>query len=419
MVHFDLFQQYPTFLIPMGDTIVTNTLVSSTLPHGDTHQKKRKDTFGACVMVKDDNDLLYEWIAYHYTVLPLGMLVVGSDIGNTQDPAQVLRRWDKAGIPDFRYWILQPDDFIHRHGAYNQSTTALSSKRDLSENDIRNLNHHALIQRQKGFLTTCTELLKKQGAQWVVYIDTDEFVTLNPLATDDELLEIDGKRHSSISNRSYAIRNRIANTYMNRTVIDIISDLQLTKDISECYTMPRLLVGALENRTCHDVYGWNRTREIARNALNDQYQHMSTLRFTQHAKKGDFSRSKYGKVMLDLSKISEETVRLQQPRNIHRPYAKHCGPAGGAHFPDSFFFLMHYIGSWERYMSRGDLRRSRSEWEERAFVDFVTSDATGSSACASRIQDWYSRLFETVGEVHAKFLLGAFRKTAIVSFGAV
>jgi hypothetical protein len=27
--------------------------------------KNKEDSFGACLMVKDDNDLLNEWLAYH------------------------------------------------------------------------------------------------------------------------------------------------------------------------------------------------------------------------------------------------------------------------------------------------------------------------------------------------------------------
>ena len=36
-------------------------------------------TFSACLLVKDDNQLLPEWLAYHYTTMPLRRLIVGVD----------------------------------------------------------------------------------------------------------------------------------------------------------------------------------------------------------------------------------------------------------------------------------------------------------------------------------------------------
>lgn len=83
-------------------------LSSITKPNGN-------ETFGACLMLKEDNDLLYEWLAYHYTVLPLRHVYVASDVGNSQDPSEVLRRWTAAKT-DLQYWIKNVSDFAHRHG---------------------------------------------------------------------------------------------------------------------------------------------------------------------------------------------------------------------------------------------------------------------------------------------------------------
>lgn len=412
-----------TFLFLAAATLVCQLYLATThftsmdkvyLPDGDptyrqtsTPSKKAKNltqaAFGACIMVKEDNDLLYEWIAYHYTVLPLGYLVIGSDLANSQDPAYVLNRWTKAGVYDLRHWILTPEAFIHRHGNYDEKygrNTTTKDGAELTSAELRSHYHHALIHRQKGFLTACTELLKKHGVGWSVFIDSDEFVLLNPLTPEDELLEVDGKSHLSISKRSYEIRQSFLEYAGNQTFLDIVLDLQRKNDIMECYTMPRLLVGALENRTCPNEDGVQSVQQLAHVHMSDRFQHMSTLRFVQHAKKGDFSRSKYGKVMMDISKIPDQTIEFKQPRNIHRPYDDHCGSAGGAHFPNSLFFLFHYIGSWDRYASRDDRRRDRFEWKKRALVD----EGTTSTGCA--VQNWYPRFFARVGEGRAIFLLG-------------
>jgi len=36
--------------------------------------------FSACLIIKDDNIILPEWMAYHYTILPLRRLIVGVDV---------------------------------------------------------------------------------------------------------------------------------------------------------------------------------------------------------------------------------------------------------------------------------------------------------------------------------------------------
>ena len=59
----------------------------------------------ACLILKDDNDILPEWIAYHYTMLPLRYLVVMPDPKSRQSPKEILTQWDGT---DLNYWIWKP-----------------------------------------------------------------------------------------------------------------------------------------------------------------------------------------------------------------------------------------------------------------------------------------------------------------------
>jgi hypothetical protein len=43
-------------------------------------------TFSACLLIKDDNDILSEWIAYHYHVLKMRRLVVAVDPLSIESP---------------------------------------------------------------------------------------------------------------------------------------------------------------------------------------------------------------------------------------------------------------------------------------------------------------------------------------------
>jgi hypothetical protein len=348
--------------------------------------------------------------------------VIGSDIGSLQNASDVLYRWRNVNLTmdrQLHFWILQPEDFVHRHSQTSTPSSSLNGVMTSSDRnsesyvstDTEKDHHHALVNRQKGFITVCSELLKAFGVAWTLYIDSDEFVVWNPLSKDEDMqLQTNIQQRNAINNRSYTIRTeftastlRSSSTQINRSnYYDIIRQLQDQNDVSECYTMPRLLVGALENRTCPERYGVKEVQKRARQQLGHRYKHLSTLRYFQHAKKGDFSSSKYGKVMMDLTKIDFPTIRTA-PRNIHRPYTQHCVAAGGVYFPNAYFFILHYIGSWERYISRGsnDQRRNHKEWKHRAYVDDGSS-----SACDSTVHQWIVQFERLVGEDRTKYLLG-------------
>ena len=344
--------------------------------------------FGACLMVRDDNELLYEWLAYHYTVLRLRYVVVGMDINSTQDPRHVLQRWtNDTGL---RHWVLNAPEFSSRHLHEN------SKQEWMGRGDDKDGHHHALISRQKGFLTTCSQLLKKQGVRWTAYLDSDEFVVPNVLPESDKNLTLDGNGQNSIRADAFRIRSQlrpVADSWNATTLADVLFDMQRQGAVDSCYTMPRLIVGALENRTCP---GQDYPNHLSR--YNFTKSNMSTFRFVQHAKKGDFQHNKFGKVFMDLSRISDDAL-AQEPRNIHRPFREHCGP-GVVHFPDAVFYIAHYIGSWERYSSRrGDGRRNRHEWEQRASFD-------DGLVCETGVHRWLSRFVAIMGEDRATALLG-------------
>ncbi|GAX13750.1 hypothetical protein FisN_30Lh036 [Fistulifera solaris] len=334
-------------------------------------QQIDEPSFAACLLIKDDNDLLPEWLAYHYTVLPLRHVVIAVDPHSVQDPAPILQRWQ----PYLRYTIWQNGD------------DSLRQNENKQEQQHHHHHHHALVQRQKEFIKKCSEYLKHEGAQWTAFIDTDEYVIPNRLNLhNDEQLVIDGHGPHAIQNISWHIRQHLPPMGDATTVAEILTKLQFAGLVGSCYTLPRLLVGALENRTCH-------------HASRNTFPPLSTLRFFQHAVKGDFRLNKFGKVWMDLSQISSQTIQSTVPRNIHRPYKDNCGP-GAVHFPDAFFYINHYLGSWERYSARSDPRRNREEWEKRAFVD------DGSPTCESGVYEWLPRFVEQVGgEARARYLL--------------
>jgi hypothetical protein len=351
----------------------------------------KNESFGACLMVKDDNDLLYEWLAYHYTILPLRYVLIASDVGSRTNPDLVLQRWKTANT-GLQYWSIPASNFT-QHTANNNSSTMTAED-----------HHHALLARQRDFIPYCVKWMKEQGLQWVSLIDTDEFVVLNPIGSNESLPIRPSKDPHAVEPIYHELRSHpsLANGHANnKSVLDIIREVKTIKDLSPCYTMPRVLHGALTNFSCpearsdvrlareHGLYGDDDKQQ--------QQQQLHTLRFHQHARKGDFATSKFGKVFLDVSRLPD-TVLSRVPKSPHRPYKPECRP-GVVHFPEALFYINHYLGSWARYAARQDGRRNREEWEKRAFI-------TTSTSCDKNVTRWFSKFVDLVGKDRARFLLG-------------
>jgi hypothetical protein len=327
-------------------------------------------SFGACLMMKDDNDLLYEWISYHYLTLPLRYLVVGSDTGNAQDPHDVLKRWSH----DIQYWVMNSTDFIGRHGPYQRK-----------KKDDKDFFHHQLIYRQRAFITTCSEFLQEKGIHWIVMIDSDEFIVMNQFNHDDD----ENYHAMELGNITYKMRKLLTERRFS-TVLDVIQTIErVIQPIQPCYIMPRLRFGALERVTCSDSA---HVDGLAKENFN--FAAMSTLRYKQHAGKNRFSANKFGKVMVDLSQISDAS---KVPKNVHRPFQQ-C-PYPVVWFKDVVFSVNHYTASWERYSHRHDKRRNCENWIEMAYHD-------GGDSCYQRMHTWFPKFLEQVGHERAKYLLG-------------
>ena len=340
-----------------------------------THRLSPKDSFGACLMMKEDNDLLYEWIAFHYVTLPLRYLFVGSDFGNTQDPRSVLNKWKDT---DLTYWVMNATNFAHRHGP-----TPIWGPEE-------NPDHHGFVHRQRGFITVCSEFMKAQNMTWVTYHDSDEFIVPNYISPEEGSNRQEINTFNSTDNVLFAIRDRLTGA---KTLLDAIRNVTQIHVLKPCYSIPRVLFGSLENTTCPDA------DEVTELAKRDYAFHqMSTLRFKQRASKGDFKTGRFGKVIVDLSRLNDVSI---PPKNVHRPFKPACDyPA-----PDiqtSLFYINHYVGSWTRYSSRLDGRRSCEEWMTRAFFD-------KGNSCEQRIHEWLPKFIQMMGTEKSKYLLGANR----------
>mmetsp|Transcript_24752 Transcript_24752/g.54332 ORF Transcript_24752/g.54332 Transcript_24752/m.54332 type:complete len:492 (-) Transcript_24752:51-1526(-) len=403
----------------------------------------RNESFGACLIVKGDNDLLAEWIAYHYTVLPLRYVLVASDVGNPENPTRVLKRWTAANT-GLQWWAVDVNSSVafqdNRYGEFsekeaeryyknkrrgsrlqtmqtnnsttNNNTVAVGVDVDVGDPKLlQYIAHSRLVHRQRELIGYCTNFMKNRGVHWVSMYDTDEFLAINRMGMEEEeskpnnstnILSMNNTPNSPNTtdktvpfDEIYGIRPNLPPIESNATVVDIIQLFRaLNRPLKSCHTMPRVSFGAGHNFTCP---GSEPVKEFAR-ANNFDLASLSTLRFQQHAAKEDYSKNRLGKVFVDVSNISESTLSMQ-PKNVHRPYKDECMRP----FPvvkQSPFYLMHYAGGWERFKSKEDKRRGFEQWKELADVNDSTS------CCRQENHRWLPRFADRVGLDRAKYLLG-------------
>ncbi|CAB9517731.1 expressed unknown protein [Seminavis robusta] len=132
-------------------------------------------TFAACLIARDDNLLLSEWIAFHYTVLPLRHLIIAVDPLSVTSPEPILEAF-REELPDLTIDLWTGNSYWY-DGRW--------SREKLEHFDPHNhTGEHAYImhlQRQNAFYTTCVRQLKQGNASWTLLVDTDEFFTYNSL----------------------------------------------------------------------------------------------------------------------------------------------------------------------------------------------------------------------------------------------
>ena len=80
-------QGYNDYSLSLLPPSVTTTSKSSTFKDLSA---AHPFAFSACLLIKDNNIILPEWLAYHYTVLPLRRLIVAVDTLSHTDPSQIL-----------------------------------------------------------------------------------------------------------------------------------------------------------------------------------------------------------------------------------------------------------------------------------------------------------------------------------------
>jgi len=189
-----------------------------------------------CLLIKDDNDILSEWIAYHYHVFRMRRLIVAVDPTSETSPQPILDRWRDNFELDYTLWRDEdyaPDYFVERDytkipnsdggiviDISNNNNNSTSTQQTKNANYIADYLNHPIVKsrfhpknekfvathqtqmrddliqinlhrfRQTNFVSECYRALKSEFSNnnnlspWVVHIDTDEFLVPNPWIAD-------------------------------------------------------------------------------------------------------------------------------------------------------------------------------------------------------------------------------------------
>ena len=187
-------------LIVPAENSATTTKISSLrsdTPSSISSSSPSSSSLSICLLIKDDNMLLPEWISYHYWAVQLRHLIVAIDPASSTSPVPILTRFTQQ-LPKLHVTIWSDDDYmpvwfvttknnrtqnmddsivstvdkvpnlVPRFWFVNASTSpfhqhlnATAISREQLEQDYRTINEYWF--RQRTFLTQCIRHVRHGG----------------------------------------------------------------------------------------------------------------------------------------------------------------------------------------------------------------------------------------------------------------
>ncbi|KAI2501200.1 hypothetical protein MHU86_13274 [Fragilaria crotonensis] len=388
---------------------------------------KTNKTIAACMLAMDDSIRLTEWIAYHYTILPLGSLMIAID-PNSQSQERVLKildLWrDRINIIAYTNdseWFPWKDDEGWGRRIYRENGELAGWLKTRSGPVYRSQSHK---RRQNAFVLQCMKRFKAQLnerepwrenstaiiPEWVLMTDSDEFLVYNYIHVDQEdetnyelvrgssTQDVDALRRKMIPKRK-----RLPALERHVTVADWLS---VENGIRRCWKLTGLPMSSYdsdEGLMDHDVpKGINAS-------------HLMTLRF----RKVGLRRGNFSKTLLDVSWGAMDQYTKDDVQNIHNPQKRICGLNGhsgsNADYLASVFRINHYSsGSLESHVERANDRRSSNQ--NITFSRFQTRNVFPVHE-DDDVRPWIKWFVDKVGIDEAIRLLADPMKDAYAVFG--
>jgi hypothetical protein len=131
-------------------------------------------TFSACLLIKDDNAILSEWIAYHYHTLNLRHLVVAVDPNSAEAPDIILNRWRHH--TDMKIFQWKDSDYMPQSFLDNEY---LPDEYLQDESDFEGMSSNAYVDCNVHFSMMLFHL-SKTTHQFAFYLHTQNTRNFTP-----------------------------------------------------------------------------------------------------------------------------------------------------------------------------------------------------------------------------------------------
>jgi hypothetical protein len=310
-------------------------------------------SFSACLIIKDDNIILPEWLAYHYTVLPLHRLIVGVDTLSHTDPTPILDAYQTLGM-NITTW---KNDSFWKDGESSWAKKDFKISSNTTYDELRERKRH----RQNVFYEACLRQLHDENRTWTMIIDADEYLAFNYYENSE-------KPSTSSVYRASGTRSQLDQS-SSVTMADVINHWDLDPGLP-CVTFARYVFVSIEKEEKHDGDGKDqRPQQSPVHPTDFNTTLFHTLRYRQRR---PLTAPQAGKSIVDASRYDGSPVT-----NPHR-IKNLCT---SSIFPDNKvmpFRVHHYVGSWEAFRSPGFDPRGRSYFDKRNNVKNTVEDSTMS-----------------------------------------
>ena len=228
------------------------------------------------------------------------------------------------------------------------------------------------LERQVQFYTKCMATLHDENVTWAAMIDTDEYVLVNSMVSENFRL-----KHTE-----------------NMTIHQILSDPSNRKGNRMiqrgCMSMHRLQFGHKESDAV-----------AVQSQVPDGFDgfHFSTMRWRYHAEPSDMNVNKLAKCLVYLPKTRPSDF-LPTEVSPHRPLKRLCDIGNMRKVSAaSPLVAYHYSGSWETWTYRDDFRLKR----QRQYFDMLHFD--NETYQDDSIRPWLHEFVTNQGKELAHFLL--------------
>jgi hypothetical protein len=176
-----------------------------------------EESFSACLLIRDDNHWLIEWLAFHYHVLPLRDLIVVIDPHSKTSPRRIFQRWE--GYINTEFWNATQLD--------KDSSEALPDSVHNSGGGAPLRDEHR--RRQVYFYQECMKTFQRRSKNWVMLTDSDEFAIPNIRSS-----------RRNVTDKDYPIDTP-------GSLLRFMNDEKNHRDLVPCFEAPRYQFGGKES----------------------------------------------------------------------------------------------------------------------------------------------------------------------------